>query len=156
MYCKQTQSVNNHFRFYGCYAFTLLTMVQMLAEKTLTLTECQNLINDAIKKGLILDNDIPTTQNGWYRCFVANPLTFTKLAIDYLGGKGTLSEISRGAPNLPQPKDARFVVIEWSTKTGSHFGLGTFTNGTLETIYDPWESFPRTGVKTVRFWRYTE
>lgn len=128
----------------------------MLAGKTLTLAECQDLINEAIRKGIIQDNDIPTTKNGWYRCFVASPSTFAKMAIDKLGGKGTLSEISRGAPTLIEPKDTRFTVIEWSTKTGSHFGLGKFNNGTLETIYDPWETLPRTGVKTVRFWRYTE
>lgn len=170
MYCKQTQCVDNHKRYWGCYAFDLLTMPQILAKKALTLKECEDLIDAAIKRGIIQDNDIPITkearlkweqENGkpcppWYRIYVANSLTFTKMVVDYLGGKGTLSEISRGAPTLPQPKDTRFVIIEWSTKTGSHFGLGMFINGVLETIYDPWESLPRTGVKTVRYWRYTE
>jgi len=151
---KQTDSPSSHLRGYGCKIHADTAMVQLYLNKVLSPQEVSLITDKAIKAGFVLDNAIPTTQNGWYRCYVKDPVSLIALTGEYLGKKVSGKEICRGAPLskfIPIKYD--FMVIEWATDLGSHFGLGDWVNGKIETTYNPWVGLKTNGIRTVRYWR---
>jgi len=154
---KQTESPSSHVRGYGCKAHSDMGMVQLYLKHGMAPEEVLLVIERAIKAGFILDNTLPTSQNGWYRCFVKDPVSLIALTGEYFGRKISGKELSRGVPdskNIPLRYD--FMQIEWATDIGSHFGLGDWVNGKIETMYNPWPSLKVNGIRTVRYWRIFE
>jgi len=144
----QTAFDNDHIRLYGCYFLSLLSIAEDIAGKQFTKDDILTIFNRAVKSGLILDNNIPVGQDGWYRCFVTRPADLIAIGLRFLGNQNTMVEVYRGA--IKQPDSLDYVIIEHATAMGSHFTRG---DKELKTTFDPWAGLARKGIKTVRFWR---
>lgn len=154
---KQTASPSSHVRGYGCKAHSDMALPQLFLNHSLSPEEIILIIERAIKAGYILDNAIPTTQNGWYRCFVKDPVSLIALTGEYFGRKISGKELMRNVPSIAErPLKYDYMQIEWKTDIGSHFGLGEWVNGVVETTYNPWPALKTNGIRTVRYWRIYE
>jgi hypothetical protein len=104
-----------------------------------------------IKAGIILDNNLPTdgSNGNWWRVFVKDSPGLIKLVYGYHA-----KEVARTMPGQKMPPAWDYIEIEWETDTGSHFGIGTMESGQLVTVYDPWPTLKRQGIKTLRFWLF--
>jgi len=168
---KQTDSPSVHLRGYGCKVHADTAMVQLFLQHSLSVDELLAITNKGIERLYIWDNDIPINKEDrlawekkhgkpcpeWYRCYVKDPVSLIALTGEYFVRKISGKEISRGVPsNRDIPLKYDFMEIEWATYLGSHFGLGDWVNGKIETLYNPWSSLKVNGIRTVRYWRIFE
>lgn len=154
---KQTASPSKSLRGYGCKFHTGAGMVQLFLQHSLSPDEIKIIFDKAVKLGYVLDNAIPTTQAGWYRSYVKDPVSLIALTGEYFSRKVSGVELLRGVPSIAnRPLKYSYMEIEYKTELGSHFALGEWVNGEIVETYNPWPSLPHKEIKTVRYWRIFE
>jgi len=146
----QRQNKGPHLKDYGCKVHTLLAMGMDKYQELLTPDQIRRLTIEGFNNGFILDNDIPTDQPGWYRVFVRDSAGF----VNHVWPKARAHQICKNNYLEVIPDEYDYLEIEWSTATGSHFGLGEMVRGEVKTVYDPWPGLRRLGIKSLRFWRF--
>jgi hypothetical protein len=167
----------DHIRGYGCYAYVLLAILQILAKVILTQKKIEAIIRGAISEGIIWDNDVPINEeeraaweklNGkpcpeWFRIFVKYPEKFIRYAAGQMGI--SLDNCQESLPRLDGAQaepESLFTIIDWwslSLKTGkalgSHFELGPVVDGKPDILFDPGPAFFHKTVRTTRGWFVT-
>lgn len=157
----QTQSPSASLRGFGCKIHCDLAMVQDRLGRVFTPQEIAAHVAAGIKRGEILDNDIPIAaaaraawerKNGrpcpeWWRSFLRRPADFVRSV-----SGGLTYEEQRSTVTLPPTGRYDYLEIEWLTASGSHFTLGELrTDRTLAITYNPWPGIALTGIRTLRY-----
>lgn len=148
---RQTDSGKKHIRGYGCYFMSLLALWQDTNKRILTSSEINSIFDDCVSTKTILDNDISTTQEGWYRCFVINPTGVFRIA-DALHGTSTKAHETYRGPIQEIELPANYTIIEYKTKFGSHFVVGEIDKYGIHVKYNPDPNIMLTDVRSVRHW----
>lgn len=150
-FSKQTDSSIASIRGYGCYLCSLLALWQTAKAKRLLAEEIETIFHLAKDAGVIIDNDIKIGSDGWFRCFVSNPVGVFKIADAFAGTKSKASEKYRDKILTDTPAGC-FSIIEFRTKLGSHFVAGRIEDGGPVVTYNPDPRISCTEVRTVRHW----
>jgi hypothetical protein len=139
MEMKQTDLTWSHAKYWGCRVCCAIATAERLLHSKLTKEEYEFLIKTGIQLGYILDNDLPVDpKNEWYRCWLADPINFMKLAIKKCGG------LTKSIEELPSKEGATSIVRRWKTETGSHYTAD---------YYDPWPELKRGELLGERYWK---
>lgn len=148
----QTSSGIKSIRGFGCYLSCLAAIAMDVAGTVLSVKEIEAVFAEAVKLGIVLDNDVPTTEAGWWRCFVMDPWALMRLFAQRLGYR---AKVDGGSKETVSPTPAGwYTIVEYTTGTGSHFRVGTVAaDKSIVVEYDPGPSFPVNAVRTVRHWR---
>lgn len=178
MVALQTDSVWSHIRGYGCFASVGIDLATIPYGYSVSAPVVEKVIRAAIPKGLIKDNDLPTTlpADKWFRVEVQDFNAWVEFVGQYMGkpvkcerlmkmgnkqGK-TSKDMSTwlNTDMLTVPTDANAVVLEYDTDglPGglSHFVTGNPTSGHIIVDYNP---DPKIALKTLvsaRIFRVTK
>lgn len=115
---KQTDSKYPHIRGWGCY---LCTLAYIAGVRDIAIVDKLYPVLKSL--GYIKDNSIPTSEKGWYRCFVAAPAACVHYLSKETGKEKNGKELSRH-PHNPEPSIARdwlYIIKEIIVGNGSHF-----------------------------------
>lgn len=148
---RQTDSSVASIRGYGCYFYSLMALWQNQHLLALSDAELSKIFDTCVAAGIIVDNKIPTTDAGWYRCFIKSPRDIFKVADGYTNKKTQARETYR-SPTLIDTPAGQYTIIEWRTKTGSHFVVGIVNAKGVQVLYNPDPRIKSTTIKTIRHW----
>jgi hypothetical protein len=148
---KQTDSTLASIRGWGCYFCSLLFMYSESKRVKMNIGGAERIFDLCKASGIILDNDIPTSKPGWYRSFVAVPLRVFEIA-DVWGGTKTKARETYRDKVLTDTPAGFFSVIEYRTRSGSHFCVGRIEDGEAFILYNPDPRITGTEIRTVRHW----
>jgi hypothetical protein len=130
----------------------------MDAKKTIVPVEkIDELFDKAISDGVVLDNNLPTNVDGWYRAWVTDSYAIIRMLSQVIGEKIVAKELKRefDPVGVSAPPGTTHTAIWWYTKRGGkHFTL--VTPGTKEIIYNPWKEIELTDkIYSIRHWSVT-
>lgn len=140
---KQTDSKYKSVRGWGCYLCALAWIAGVR-----DIRDVDRFFIDLISSGWVLDNQLPTTKRGWYRCFVVKPERVVEYYARMMGSHVHAQELTRH-PHDPRPTfalDGLWIVMEAATENGSHFGV------VYPDVYNPDPRFPLDDGRTWRAW----
>ena len=151
MNIKQTDSKDPHIRGWGCLAYSLLDLLPF----DFTNDEADYYIHQAIKMGFILDNDILVAKgNEWYRILVKDPERFLEYVSIDKQRKYDIKEsvVIRTPFNCVWRNKFIKLILEFQTKTGSHFLSGKLVDGVPKQKYNPDPSVKLGKLLSIRPW----
>lgn len=150
----QTGSTLASIRGYGCYYLSLIALWEMWRHARVTISHAESIFRECVRDGSILDNDIPVGSEGWYRCYVLSPLGVFAAVDRLFGGRTVAHETSR-ARTVTDTPEGQVTIVEYRTKSGSHFTVARIEDGEPFTLYNPDPRVPIHEIRTVRHWRLT-